>query len=148
MPTPPFPATHGNARFGPASVGQNLAELMFALPIFLVMLYALVEFSRVWHTMETARLAAVDAAHTAAIFHDANQGQAKMQERLSAGNLSVVFASVNEELQGRRFRSLVRVSFRPIVGGISIPMVGGPAIRVLPNNYEFTYTAVQAIALY
>jgi Flp pilus assembly protein TadG len=127
--------------------GQNLVEFVLVFPFFILLAYACLEFMRGWQTWNGAKMAALDAAYTAAVYHNAAMGSVQLQQRLAEANLNVTSANVASINNDRAYQVSVSVLFTPVFGGISIPTVSGP-IPIIPASFPVSYTAVRAPAVY
>jgi Flp pilus assembly protein TadG len=127
--------------------GQNLVEFLLVIPFFIILAYACLEFMRGWQTWNGAKMAALDAAYTAAVNHSTVKGSIQLQQRLAEANLNVMFANVASINDDRAYQVSVSVLFTPVFGGLSIPTVAGP-ISIIPASFPVTYTAVRAPSVY
>ena len=128
--------------------GQNLVELAFSLPLIVVLCFFIMELGRVWHTYETAKMAANEGAHTAAIHHNEVTGTTAQTTRLNNANMEVNTSQVIQIANQHAYQSRVVVTFRPAYGAVfAIPTVGGD-ITIIPDSFPIEYTAIKENAVY
>lgn len=104
--------------------GQSMVEFALVLPVFVVILFGIIEFSRLWETVNVLTSAAREGARTAAVTGPSvSQTTSSAQNVLSAANITN--ASIN--ISGPNYASevivTVSVNYLPITGTI-VPGVG------------------------
>jgi Flp pilus assembly protein TadG len=139
--------SRGNQRRRGSSRGQNLVELALTLPFVIIMLFFIIELGRVWFVYEGAKMAALEGAHTAAIFHNDTVGESQLNKKLAAAGLNVKSSNVSQVANQHAYQADVTVGFSPFFGGLSIPTLSGP-ISIIPGDFDITYTAIEDVAIY
>lgn len=128
------------------SRGQNLVELGLTLPFVLILLFFIIELGRAWFVYEGAKMAAMEGAHAASIYHNPGVGKQQLDAKLGAAGLSGS-GNVSQVPNAHAYQADVTVKFTPFFGGISIPTVSG-SIPILPKSFDVKYTAVEDVAVY
>ncbi len=133
--------------------GQNLVELALTLPFLIVVLFAIVEMGRAWQTYQGAKMAAIDGAYTASVFHDETLGENQIQARLEAANIPYDNFNIQPvQNQGGNnitvgYKAQVRVRYVPLFGGMSVPTLGAPIV-LIPNEFPIEYNEVYYSSIY
>ena len=108
--------------------GQSLVEFALILPVFLLILFGIIEFGRLWEISNIATSAAREGARVAAIADNTlAQGSAAAQNVLSAGNVSNANVSVLGPNGAQEITVTVVVNYTPVSGTI-IPGLGNMTI--------------------
>lgn len=104
--------------------GQALVEFAMVLPVFIVVLFGIVEFGRLWQTMNVITSAAREGARVASLTSP-NIGQARnaAQNVLSAANISDATVSVSGPNGANEVIVTVSLNYTPLTGAI-VPGVG------------------------
>ena len=127
--------------------GQNLVELVFTLPLVLIMIFLTIELGRVWYAYNSAKMAAEKGVYTAAIYHNASSGQVELEGRLAAANLDVVTAQVAQVPNKHAYRADVTVTFTPFLANLVMPTVAGD-MRIFPAAFDISYEALNDASVY
>ncbi len=130
-----------------ATKGQNLVELVLTLPFVLALLFFTIDLGRVWMVYEGAKMAARDAAYTAAIYHSASVGKTQLDNKLAASGLDVKTATVKQVTNQHAYQVDVTVSFKPLFAQLSIPTLAGPQ-AIIPNGFDVNYAAITDVSVY
>lgn len=126
--------------------GQNLVELVLTLPFVLVLIFFIIDVGRAWMVYEGAKMAARDAAYTAAIYHSASVGQTQMDNRLAAGGWEGS-GDVSQVPNQHAYQANVNVTFTPLFAELTIPTLSGPR-KILPASFPVTYNAITDVSVY
>ena len=104
--------------------GQSLVEFALLLPVFIFLLFGIIEFSRLWETVNVLTSAAREGARVAAVTGP-NVGQTlnAAQHVLSAANISNASVNVSGPNSASEVIVTVSVNYTPITGSI-VPGVG------------------------
>lgn len=129
------------------SQGQNLVELALTLPFVIIMLFFIIELGRAWFVYEGTKMAAMEGAYSASVYHNPMVGQTQLNNKLAAAGLNVKSARVSQVPNQHAYQADVTVTFTPFFGGISIPTLNGP-ISIIPGAFDITYSAVEDVAIY
>ena len=125
-------------RFRQQEKGQSLVEFAMVLPIMLVLMFALVDFGRAFHTWLVVTNAAREGARAGAVQHDAGQIQSRIHDSMGSLDSSRLTITLNN-VQGPRGEAVeVDLSYDfefvtplgPMVsamsgGNVSAPDIGG-----------------------
>jgi len=147
MPGFDVSATQNKRKRQKASRGQNLVELALTLPFVIVMMFAIIEFGRVWYTYEGVKMAVNEGLVVASNYYSPSTGQTRMQQRLAAAGLTASTATITQVPGQQAWQANATVQYTPFFGNLSIPSISGP-ITILPANFDISYTAVQAVSIY
>jgi Flp pilus assembly protein TadG len=127
--------------------GQNIVEAVLALPLFLLLVFGIFELSHFWQTVETTKLAAIDAAGVAAKTQNATLGTIQLLARLSQAQLAPSGATqVTANADGSSFTATATVLYRPYFGGMSIPSLAGP-ISIIPAQIPIQFQEIKAVSI-
>jgi hypothetical protein len=129
------------------SQGQNLVELAITLPFVVLMLFFIIELGRLWFTYEGTKVAAMEGAHAAAIYHSTQVGKTQMDNKIAAAGLKAKTTIVNQVTNQHAYEATVTVNYAPFFGGVSIPTLSGK-IPIIPDQFDITYNAVEDMAIY
>ena len=116
--------------------GQSLVEFALVIPVFLLLLFGIVEFGRAWETMNVATSAAREGARVAAVTGP-NVGSATSaaQRILTAGNINNATISVSGPDANHEVQVTVTVNYTPITN--FIPGLGPiPITRTTSMRWE------------
>jgi len=104
--------------------GQSLVEFALALPVFIVLLFGIMEFGRLWQTMNVLTSAAREGARVAAVTSPSvTQVTNAAQNVLSASNITNATIAVSGPNAGNEVIVTVSLNYTPITGSI-VPGVG------------------------
>ena len=104
--------------------GQSTVEFALLLPIFIVILFGIMEFGRLWETSNILTSAAREAVRVAAVTSpDVYQAMQAAQRVLYAGNIHGAEISVNGPDIYGEVRVTVNLQYIPLTGSI-IPGIG------------------------
>jgi len=113
--------------------GQSIVEFALVLPIFLLIMLGLVEFGRLWMTVNVLTGAAREGARAAAV-HGAGSSEARTaaQNVLSGGNVSGATITV----VGPNASGEVRVTI-----GLSYSTITGSLVPGLSSTFQLSQSA-------
>lgn len=131
-----------------AEQGQNLIELALTFPIFLLISFFIIELGRVWFVYEGAKMAANEGAHAAATYHNPQVGKNLLDKKLAAASLDVQEATVQQIPNRHAYQANVKVRYTPLFSNLSISVLGGKSISILPAGFDIEYQAVDDVSLY
>lgn len=140
------PACKAIRRKRAAHRGQNLVELVLTLPFILIFLFFIIDVGRAWMVYEGAKMAARDAAYTAAIYHNASVGQTQLSNKLLAGGMNGS-GTVKQVPNQHAYQVNVQVRFTPLFAQLTIPTLSGPQ-KILPASFPVSFTAVTDVSVY
>ena len=99
--------------------GQSIVEFALVMPIYVLILMGIIEFGRVWMTMNVLSSAAREGARIAAVTGpDVSRVKTAVNNTLSAGNISNGTVTVSGPNSASEVRVTVQITYRPITGGI------------------------------
>jgi len=125
------------AYFKSSQKGQSLVEFVLVLPVFIILLFGIMEFGRLWETTnvltsaarEGARVAAVTAPNTSRVTNAA-------QNILASANISNVTINVTGPTASDEVVVTVSCNYAPITGSI-VPGIGQIALsRTTTMHWE------------
>jgi len=115
-------------KFWKSCEGQSLVEFALILPVFVIILFGMIEFGRLWEMSNIATSAAREGARVAAIAdRTPAQAAAAAQNVLSAGNISNANITVLGPDASNEITVTVVVNYAPLSGNI-IPILSSFAI--------------------
>jgi Flp pilus assembly protein TadG len=104
--------------------GQSLVEFALVLPIFLLIVLGIVEFGRLWETVNVLTSAAREGVRVAAVTGpDGSQVQSAAQNLLSAANITGATISISGPSGANEVSVTVQMTYVPITGSF-IPGIG------------------------
>ena len=104
--------------------GQSLVEFALVLPVFIVILCGIVEFGRLWETVNIITSAAREGARTAAVSApNISRATYAAQNVLTAANIEGAQISVTGPTSADEVVVTVSVAYRPITGAL-VPNLG------------------------
>lgn len=104
--------------------GQSLVEFALVLPVFLLILFGIIEFGRIWMTVNVITGAAREGARVAAVTApDASRVRSTVQSVLTATNVGGATISVSGPSSGNQVSVTVSVNYTTITGSL-IPGLG------------------------
>ena len=108
--------------------GQALVEFALVLPIFILILFGIIEFSRVWQTVNVLSSAAREGARRAAVTApDISQSTNAALRILNAANVSNATITVSGPDASNEVSVTVSITYTPITGSI-IPGFGAMSL--------------------
>ena len=114
------------AKFGKRQEGQSVVEFALVLPIFILLLMGMIEFGRIWMTMNVLSSASREGARIAAVTGpDASRVTNTVQNALSAANLPSGIVSINGPNANSEVTVTVRITYTSITGGV-VPGLASP----------------------
>lgn len=134
--------------------GQNLVELVLTFPLLIAMVFGVIEIGRVWQAYEGAKMAAMEGAYTASVYHNPTAGVVAVAQRLQSARLELDPSSGASPIKvepidgGKSYQATVNVRFRPVFGGLQIPTFSGDKLTLIPNDIAISYREVRANAIY
>ena len=106
--------------------GQSVVEFALVLPIFILLLMGMIEFGRIWMTMNVLSSASREGARIAAVTGpDASRVNNTVQSALSAANLPSGTVSISGPNSNSEVTVTVRITYTSITGGI-VPGLASP----------------------
>ena len=133
--------------------GQNLVELALTLPFLLLLIFTIVEVGRAWQTYQGAKMAAIDGAYTASVYHDEALGEDQMQARLNQARIPYNAYDIVpvENTAGSTvvvgYKANVNVTYKPLFGGMSLPTLVG-AVTIIPSEFPIEYHEIYYNSIY
>lgn len=104
--------------------GQSLVEFALLLPVFTFILFGIIEFSRLWETVNVLTSAAREGARVAAVTNpNVSQTMSAAQNVLSAANISNASINISGPNSASEVIVTVSVNYTPLTGSI-VPGVG------------------------
>jgi len=95
--------------------GQSLVEFVLVIPIFIFLLFGIIEFGRAWETLNIMTSAAREGARVAAVTGpNASSATSAAQRILSAGSISNASISVTGPDGNGEVRVTITVSYTPL----------------------------------
>lgn len=114
--------THGNQN------GQSLVEFALLLPVFILILFGVMEFGRLWEMTNMLTSAAREGARVAAVTKpDIARTRSAAQSILSAGNINNASITVSGPDAANEITVTVSIPYTPMTGFV-IPNIGPYAI--------------------
>jgi len=108
--------------------GQSVVEFALVLPVFIVIIFGIVEFGRLWETVNVVTSAAREGARVAAVSEpNVAMARSAAQNVLSAANISGATISVSGPDGNDDVCVTVTTGYTPITGSI-IPGITGFSI--------------------
>lgn len=108
--------------------GQSLTEFALVIPIFVIVLCGIVEFSRMYETANVITSAARAGARVAAVTNPSvTQATNAARAVLTAANIYNASVSVSGPNSSNQVTVTVRLSYQPVAGSI-LPGVSGLTI--------------------
>ena len=97
--------------------GQSVVEFALVLPVFALILFGVIEFGRLWMTVNVLTGAAREGARVAAISgSDFSKGRAAAQNALHAGNIEGASISIVGPNSANEIRVTVTMTYTAITG--------------------------------
>ncbi len=113
-------------RFCKSEHGQALVEFAIIVPVFALLLFGIIEFGRLWETMNLMTSAAREGARVAAVTApDVSRVRAKALNLVSSSGLTAISVSVSGPGGANEVTVTVSGSYTPITGAV-IPGLLGP----------------------
>ena len=104
--------------------GQSLVEFALVLPVFILILFGIFEFGRLWETMNILTSSAREGVRVASVTApNIGNVQTAVQNILSAGNVTGATINVTGPNTLREVTVTVQITYTPITGSI-IPGMG------------------------
>lgn len=104
--------------------GQSLVEFALVLPVFIVILFGIMEFGRIWETVNVMTSAAREGARIAAIGGSGStQASQTAMNVLAAARLEDATVSIEGPNSENEIVVTVTVVYRPLTGSL-VPGVG------------------------
>jgi Flp pilus assembly protein TadG len=128
---------HSIFRFVNGERGQSLVEFALVLPIFIIMLFGIIEFGRLWETVNVVTSAAREGARVAAVtLPDPAQVNSAAQNVLQAGNIAGATVTVAGPNANSEVTVTVTFNYTPITGAILPGMGPFPIVRSSIMRWE------------
>jgi len=110
--------------FYKAQKGQSLVEFALLVPVFVIMLFGIMEFARLWETMNVLTSAAREGARVAAVTAPSvSQATNAVERLLGAANISGAAVTVSGPNSDAEVIVTVSVNYTPLTGSI-VPGIG------------------------
>lgn len=107
-----------------AQKGQSLVEFALLVPIFVIMLFGIMEFARLWETMNVLTGAAREGARVAAVTSPSvSQVTDAVERLLGAANISGASVTVSGPNSDAEVIVTVSINYTPLTGSI-VPGIG------------------------
>jgi Flp pilus assembly protein TadG len=104
--------------------GQSLVEFALVLPVFVVILFGIMEFGRLWEVSNILTSAAREGARVAAVSEpNIEKAKAAAQTVLSAGSITTATITVSGPNSDKDILVTINMAYRPLTGSI-IPGLG------------------------
>ena len=104
--------------------GQSLVEFALILPVFVVLLFGIMEFGRLWEMANVLTSAAREGARVAAVTSpDVSKATSAAQRVISAGNITQSVITVSGPNSSNEVTVTVSAAYTPMTGSI-IPGLG------------------------
>jgi Flp pilus assembly protein TadG len=104
--------------------GQSLVEFALVLPVFVVILFAIMEFGRLWEVSNILTSAAREGARVAAVSEpDVEKAKTAAQTVLSAGHITNATITVSGPNSTSDVSVTIALVYKPLTGSI-IPGFG------------------------
>lgn len=104
--------------------GQALVEFALLVPIFVILLFGIMEFARLWETMSVLTSAAREGARVAAVSSPSvSQARSAAERVLAASNISGATVSVSGPNSDSEVIVTVSINYTPVTGSI-VPGIG------------------------
>ena len=117
--------------------GQSLVEFALVLPILVLILFSMIEFGRLWETMNVLTSAAREGVRAAATTApDANQVQIAAQNILTAANVNGANVVVVGPDANLNVTVTVQVNYVPITGAIVPGVINFNLTRTSTMRWE------------
>ena len=101
------------------SRGQSLVEFALVVPVLVVILFAIIEFGRLWMTVNVLTSAAREGARVAAVTApNTSAAQAAAQNVLTGGKVTGASVNVSGPNGANEVRVTVTVNYQPITAGL------------------------------
>ncbi len=99
--------------------GQSIVELALILPVFTIILFGIIEFGRLWMTVNVMSGAAREGARVAAVSGtNFTQARTTALNVLSSGNISGASVSISGPNSASEIRVTVSLTYTTITGAI------------------------------
>ncbi|MBN2089299.1 pilus assembly protein [candidate division KSB1 bacterium] len=99
--------------------GQSLVEFALVLPVFIIVIFGIIEFGRIWMTMNVITSAAREGVRIAAVTPpDVARVQNTVQNLLNASNINGAIITVAGPNAAREVTVTVQCTYTPITGAI------------------------------
>ncbi len=98
--------------------GQALVEFALVLPIFIVVLFGIMEFGRLWETINVITSAAREGARAASVSGGSSKAIAAATNVLSAANITDANITVSGPNASDEVIVTVQITYSPITGAI------------------------------
>jgi Flp pilus assembly protein TadG len=104
--------------------GQSLVEFALVLPVFVVILFGIMEFGRLWEISNILTSAAREGARVAAVSEpDVEKARTAVQTVLSAGHITNATITITGPNSDKDVLVTINLAYTPLTGSI-IPGLG------------------------
>lgn len=111
-------------RFFKSDKGQSIVEFALVLPLFILLVFGIIEFGRMWETVNVLTSAAREGARAAAVSApDMTSAINAAQNVLNAGNVSNATINATGPNGASEVTVTVTLSYIPLTGAI-VPGIG------------------------
>jgi Flp pilus assembly protein TadG len=99
--------------------GQSLVEFALVLPVFVVILFGIMEFGRLWEISNLLTSAAREGARVAAVSEpNIEKARAAAQTVLSAGRITTATITVSGPNSDKDVQVTINLAYTPLTGSI------------------------------
>jgi len=99
--------------------GQSIVEMALILPVFAIILFGIIEFGRLWMTVNVMSGAAREGARVAAVSGtDFTQARTTALNVMSSGNIAGASVSISGPNSANEIQVTVSLQYTPVTGGI------------------------------
>ncbi len=102
-----------------SEIGQSLVEFALILPVFIVVLFGIMEFGRLWETTNVLTSAAREGARVAAVTEpDLDEALTAARSVLDAGDVSGATVTINGPDANKDIVVTIVMTYTPLTGSI------------------------------
>lgn len=102
-----------------SEIGQSLVEFALILPVFIVILFGIMEFGRLWETTNVLTSAAREGARVAAVTEpDLDEALTAAQSVLAAGDVNDATVTISGPDTNKDIVVTVVMTYTPLTGSI------------------------------
>lgn len=102
-----------------SEIGQSLVEFALILPVFIVILFGIMEFGRLWETTNVLTSAAREGARVAAVTEpDLDEALTAVQSVLAAGDVDGAAVTISGPDTNKDIVVTVVMTYTPLTGSI------------------------------
>ncbi|MEM0952155.1 MAG: TadE/TadG family type IV pilus assembly protein [Cyanobacteria bacterium P01_H01_bin.74] len=127
--------------------GQNLVELVFTLPFFLILVLYIIEFGHFWMTYEGAKTVIKSGVHAATLYHSDTIGENYARAQANRLSLNIQTLNVQQVNNTHTYQGSIELTYIPYFSSATIPTLNG-GISLLPGNINLFYRNITDVAVY